>query len=128
MMCGNERIRFIHLVSHPEVARCFKVGCSCAEKMTEDYVTPKRLEKEVRSQQRKSSTWLNKNWRISQNGNLYLNYNDDFLLIYKDKKSNKYKIKINDYFDPAKFDTTKEAKLEIPRQLKNMRDGNLFDN
>lgn len=127
MMCGNERIRFIHVVSHPNVVENFKVGCVCAEKMTNDYINPKRLEKLLRSKTRKNNSWLSKNWKVSQNGNLYKNDGDDFLLIYKDKKSNKYKIKINDHFDQMKFESIEEAKLEIQRQLRNMRDGDIFD-
>src|SRR5437868_6246740 len=44
MMCNNERIRYVHVVTHPDVAEEFKVGCVCAEKMTNDYVNPKRIE------------------------------------------------------------------------------------
>jgi hypothetical protein len=29
MMCGKEKIRFVHLVSHPEVKNKFRVGCVC---------------------------------------------------------------------------------------------------
>ena len=45
MMFGNETIRYIHIVSYPEVEDSFRVGCVCAEKMTNDYVNPKLREK-----------------------------------------------------------------------------------
>ena len=32
MMCGNEKIRYVHILEHPEVDEEFRVGCTCAEK------------------------------------------------------------------------------------------------
>ena len=37
-MCGNERIRFVHILSHQDYNSVMRVGCACAEKMTDDYV------------------------------------------------------------------------------------------
>lgn len=43
-MCGQKNIRFVHTVEHPE-HEALEVGCDCAEKMSEDYVTPKDRQK-----------------------------------------------------------------------------------
>ncbi len=58
MMCGNEKIRFVHIVSHPEVDDDFRVGCICAEKMTGDYVNPKEKEKQLRNRANRRGTWV----------------------------------------------------------------------
>jgi hypothetical protein len=37
MMCGNDKIRYVHIVENPEVVDSFKVGCVCSGKMTITY-------------------------------------------------------------------------------------------
>ena len=39
-MCGQEKIRYVHILSHPEVDGLLHVGCECAAKMLDDYVNP----------------------------------------------------------------------------------------
>jgi len=110
MMCGNERIRYVHIVTHDEVAEEYRVGCVCAEKMTNDYVNPKRLEKELRNRASRRKTWQNREWKISKNGNRYLDFEQHHLLIYKDKNSGKYKVKIGEKFGKKTFETLPDAK------------------
>ena len=43
-MCGRERIRFVHIMRHPDYPDELRVGCVCAEKMSDDYVNPRRAE------------------------------------------------------------------------------------
>ena len=43
-MCGNEKIRYVHIMKHPEVHGELHVGCICASKMTDDYVNPEARE------------------------------------------------------------------------------------
>lgn len=37
-MYGNEKIRYAHIMKHPDIADEIHIGCVCAEKMNEDYV------------------------------------------------------------------------------------------
>jgi len=46
-MCDQEEIRFVHHLEHP-TALTIDVGCVCAERMTEDYFTPKKLERRAK--------------------------------------------------------------------------------
>jgi len=111
MMCGNEKIRFVHIVSHREISLEYRVGCVCAEKMTNDYVNPKQREKELRNRATRRINWTKKHWKISKNSNRYLNYKEHHLLIYKDKKTGKYKVKIDDTFGKRSFDYLEKAKI-----------------
>ncbi len=43
-MCGNEKIRYVHIMEHPDQDQNFDVGCVCAEKMIGDHEGPKRRE------------------------------------------------------------------------------------
>ena len=48
-MCGNEKIRYVHIMEHPDLDENFDVGCVCAEKMSGDYEGPKRREAKLRN-------------------------------------------------------------------------------
>jgi hypothetical protein len=111
MMCGNEKIRYVHIVKHVEVGEEFRVGCSCAEKMTNDYVNPKQRESQLKNRASRRINWMKKNWKVSKNGNLFLKIEGRLLLIYQDKKSNKYKVKIGEQFGTKSFDTLELAKI-----------------
>ncbi|MFA9392548.1 MAG: hypothetical protein ACERKD_22245 [Prolixibacteraceae bacterium] len=113
MMCGHEKIRYVHVVTHKEVDEEFSVGCICAENMTNDYVNPKRLERELKNKAIRRRTWVRKVWKVNLNGNHYLNYHDHLLLIYMDKRSDKYKVRFGEIFGRKRFDTIKEAKNAV---------------
>lgn len=111
MMCGNEKIRYIHIVEHAEVREEFRVGCTCAEKMTNDYFNPQERERALRNKANRRVNWTRKQWKTSKNGNLYLNIEEMHLLIYKDKKINKYRVKIGETFGNKSFSNLQEAKI-----------------
>ncbi|MEZ7946965.1 MAG: hypothetical protein QMB84_01740 [Macellibacteroides fermentans] len=111
IMCGNEKIRYVHIVEHPDIAEEFRVGCTCAEKMTNDYVNPEKREKELRNRVTRRINWTRKQLKISRNGNYYLNVDDRHLLIYRDEKTKKYRVKIKDTFEKKAFDTLEKAKI-----------------
>lgn len=113
MMCNNERIRYVHVVTHPGVEKDFKVGCICAEKMTGDYVNPKEREKDLKSRAGKRIQWLKKEWHINQNGNYYLMFEEHYLLVYRDKQTGKFKCRIGEVFGQKAFDTLEQAKNAV---------------
>jgi hypothetical protein len=122
MMCGNERIRFVHLVEHSEVNDIFRVGCICAEKMTSDYLNPERRERELKNRATRRSNWMSKEWKRSKNGNLYLSVQEHHLLIYRDSKSGKYKVKVGDTFGKKQFDSLKQAKIAAFNGMEYMKE------
>lgn len=113
MMCQNDRIRYVHVASHIDVEDEFKVGCICTEKMTNDYVTPKKQEKSLRNKYQRCINWLKREWKTSKNGNFYLKVKNHHILIYKDKRSAKFRCKIGDHFGKKQFDTLELAKLAV---------------
>lgn len=111
MMCGNTKIRYVHIVSHPEINDEFRVGCNCAERMTNDYVNPQKREKELRNRSSRRISWSRKQWKISMNGNHFLNYEEHFLLIFLDNKTHKYKVKIDKTYGHKSFENLSQAKI-----------------
>jgi len=122
MMCGNEKIRYVHIVEHNDVERMFRVGCNCAEKMTEDYENPKSREAKLRSAASRRITWMNKDWKFSKNGNQFLNKEGHHLLIYRDKFSKKYKCAVDDIWGKKRFDSLSQAKAAIFNVMEIMKD------
>lgn len=110
LMCGNDRIRFVHIVEHDEIDEEFKVGCDCAEKMTNDYVNPGKLERNLRNRAVRRSKWILKEWHVNENGNQYLKKDGHYFLIFKDAKSGKFKCKIDKIWGKKFFNTVEEAK------------------
>lgn len=113
MMCGKEKIRFVHILEHNEVKEEFRVGCICSEKMTSDYINPKRLENDLRNKAARRTNWITKEWKFSKNGNQYLNKDEHHFLIYRDKKTRKYKGAIDKTWGKRSFDTLQEAKAAL---------------
>lgn len=63
-MCDQERIRYVHHVSHPEAGN-LDVGCICAGKMTGDLPLARGREKRVRAR----SVWIDSpRWIETRNG------------------------------------------------------------
>ncbi len=110
MMCNNERIRYVHVVSHPEVDSELRVGCTCAERLTEDYVNPRQRERELRNKASRRENWRSREWKVNAKGNYYLKIDDHFLLIYRDKTTLKYKCKIDEYWGKKVYGILDDAK------------------
>lgn len=75
-MCGNEKIRYVHLLEHPNHRGEIRVGCVCASKMMNDYVKPQELEKELKNRVNRKKNFMKQEWRYkSDTGNYTLRYN-----------------------------------------------------
>jgi hypothetical protein len=113
MMCNNERIRYVHILSHQEVEEKYKVGCVCAEKLTNDYVNPKRLEKLLKLKSSRRANWLKKQWGVTEKQNLTVVYQGFRIIIFTDKKTKKFKCKIGENWGVKEFDTLEMIKIAI---------------
>ncbi len=132
-MCGNS-IRYVHHLSHPDYKESIGVGCVCAEKLTNDYITPRQREKSIRPIPKKQlQRWLDNGWKTSQHGNLYKNIKNINIVI--SKYSNGYSFIIREsFYNPhtgekyhkevykgKNFETLEDAKISIyykKRELK----------
>ncbi|WP_339812641.1 hypothetical protein [uncultured Imperialibacter sp.] len=126
MMCNNDRIRYVHIVSHPEVKDNLQVGCVCAEKMTGDYVNPKRLEKKLRQRSARRINWIKKPWKQTGNGNLTLVFEEHRLLIFKDPKTKNYKCKIGEVWGKKTFQSIEQAKHAVFKGIEHLKGKNLW--
>ena len=111
MMCGHEKIRYVHIVEHQEIDEEFRVGCVCAKNMTNDYVNPGKKERNLRNRANRRNNWSKRNWKISQKGNLYLKIDTHLIVIFEERKSKKYKVMIDKVVGNMTFESIELAKL-----------------
>lgn len=78
-MCHNERIRYVHILTHPDYPGEIHVGCDCASKMTEDYVTHAEDERRLRNRASRRRNFLKQEWKKNMKGNLVLRYKGDYI-------------------------------------------------
>lgn len=111
-MCGNERIRFVHVMSHTQYPDELNVGCVCAEKMSNDYVGPKNKEKTLRNKASRRGKWLTRKWRFSSKGNDFLNIDGRNIVVYPNKfNPGKWGYGIDGIFSKETFETKDKAKI-----------------
>lgn len=83
-MCENERIRFVHLMQHPDYPHELRVGCVCAEKMSDDYVNPRKAEDTLRKRTSRRKNFNNKEWRFNPEKQIYSKkYKGEYITIKK---------------------------------------------
>ena len=69
-MCGQENIRYVHYMNHPDYPDELKVGCVCAENMENDYVNPRKREQKLKNKASRKKRWPElKGWKHTSNDN-----------------------------------------------------------
>jgi len=85
-MCGNEKIRYVHILTHPEFDGELRVGCDCASNLINDYVNPREQERNYRNRTNRRTTFLRQEWtRKPETGNYSLRYKGEYITIMKSK-------------------------------------------
>lgn len=85
-MCGKEKIRYVHLLKHPDYDGEIRVGCDCASKMICDYVTPQERERNLKNRVNRRKNFMKQEWyRKPETGNYTLRYKGDYITIMKSK-------------------------------------------
>lgn len=81
-MCGNHPIRFVHLMQHDDYDGEMRVGCVCAEHMSDDYTHPRARETRLKNKAARRRNWLSLRWKMSKKGNPYLKKDGLILSIF----------------------------------------------
>jgi hypothetical protein len=122
MMCGNERIRFVHIVEHPDISETYSVGCVCAEKMTDDYLNPQRRENDLRNKANRRNNWLTRAWKSSIKGNQFINMDGHNVGVFFDSKSKTYKCRVGNKFGSKGYNNIKEAKMALFKNVEYLKE------
>lgn len=88
-MCDKEKLRFVHVMKHPEYPDILNVGCVCAEKMAEDYINPRKMENELRKKASRRSNFKRVEWNFNRIKNTYSKkYRGEYITIKKATNGN----------------------------------------
>jgi hypothetical protein len=72
-MCETQAIRYVHHMEHPDYPDVLECGCICAGHMEGDYARAHDREKRMRNAAQRKSKWLDRDWRVSDRANEYIN-------------------------------------------------------
>jgi len=91
-MCECIDIRYVHYMKHPEYPERLGVGCVCAEHMEENYVRPKQREQTIIRRRK----WVQRKWRNSAKGNIFLNTEGYNLVIFAkvERRGKRWRIRV----------------------------------
>jgi hypothetical protein len=82
-MCESQIIRYIHYMKHPQYEDILGVGCVCAGKMEDNYVSAKIRDDFMKKRAAKRIRWINNShWKISQKGNEWIK-SDGYIIVMK---------------------------------------------
>ncbi|MCW3477773.1 hypothetical protein [Limobrevibacterium gyesilva] len=81
-MCETQEIRYVHHMQHPHYPDVLGCGCVCAGHMEEDYEGARQREKVLRNASARRRKWLTRGWRVSRNGNPFLNVDGYNVVVY----------------------------------------------
>ncbi len=144
-MCGNEHIRYVHVMAHPDYAARLNVGCICAEKMSNDYVNPRLRERKLRSaaakrvRDKKRAEEMKETrrdainsavWRESKKGNPYLrvqltydsqnggyHHTQIHAVIVKSKFTDDWAFSVNGVFSRYKYPNAAATKVAAKQEI-----------
>ena len=83
-LCGCTRVRYVHVMEHPEFPWELSTGCICAGIMEEDILGAKVREREARRRSQRKSNYLKKQWAAVSNRRWELRYKHRNLVIDTD--------------------------------------------
>ena len=81
-MCEVQRIRYVHVMQHPDYPDELHVGCICAGNMEQDLVGARQRETNFRKRRSRKSKWLTRDWRTSVVGNEFINTDGYNIVVY----------------------------------------------
>lgn len=81
-MCETQEIRYVHHMQHPGYPEILGCGCVCAGYMEGDYEGARQRERVLRNASARRQKWLTRDWRLSRNGNPFLNVEGYNVVVY----------------------------------------------
>lgn len=110
-MCSNEKIRYVHIMEHPNYPRPLRVGCVCSGKMSGDYQGARQREVKLSNRAKRRVKWLQRTWRLSGKGNEFLNVQGKNLGVRQ--KGSRWTFWANGQFSTKSYSSSDEAKLAL---------------
>ena len=110
--CGHEHIRFVHVLRHSSYSQNIRVGCICAEKLTDDYVGPRVEERKLRNLAARRQRFFRQKWKISRKGHFWTKLDGVHVGVIP-LPNGKFRVWIGVQFGKLVYDTMKAAQTRI---------------
>lgn len=111
--CGSEKVRYVHILTHPQAAQC-EAGCVCAGRMIGDPARAKAIEAGVRNKAARRERWLTRKWKVSTKGNHWMTLDNSNLTVFPNKyREGQWSWSIDGTFSKGGFSTPEAAKLNL---------------
>lgn len=81
----DDYIRYVHILQHPNFNGELRVGCVCAERMTDDYINPQKTERELKNRLNRKKNFMRREWQERNQGKYVLRYKGENITIMKSK-------------------------------------------
>lgn len=81
--CQSTRVRFVHLITHPEIFGQYRVGCICAGNLTGDPAGAQDRDARARAVSTQRARWTSRKWRVSRAGNLVIRHRGSVITVYR---------------------------------------------
>src|SRR5215217_2302320 len=110
-MCGEKRVRFVHVLEHEAHPESIGVCAACAEELTGDDVNPRAVEAQVRLKAAARDQWLmNDRWRLSVRNNHVLQIDGHSMSVFPVKfKDGLFSARFDSTYLPGMYPTVEEA-------------------
>ena len=83
-LCGCAKVRFVHVMSHPDFYENITVGCICAGIMEDDLCAAQKRERKMKNRAKRKKSYLKRKWREVRPSCYFLLYKKKKLMIYRD--------------------------------------------
>jgi hypothetical protein len=121
-MCGTARIRFVHVMDHDNYDETLGVCADCAEKMTNDAISPKRVENQVRKKSAARDAWLAGRWYLSARENWVIQVDGINMGVFPVKfQPGLWSCRIENKFFKGLYPSIEEAKYALFEEYWKMR-------
>lgn len=80
-LCGCEKVRYLHHMTHDEYFEVLAVGCVCAGILEGDELAAKERDQQMKNRAKRRKNFINKEWKTARNGARYLKKNGDNIFI-----------------------------------------------
>ena len=111
---GNEKIRYAHVMVHPDYAEEIHVGCVCTEKMTDDYINPRKSEMALKNRNSRKNNFNRAQWNFNATKKTYSKkYKGEYITIMQSRYGN-----WGVFLLASVFGIMMNRKLELLKKLK----------
>lgn len=123
-MCGNTKLRYVHIMKHPDYPNTLGVDCECAEKMSNDYTNPKLKEEALRKKFYRRNNFVYEFWNISKDKKTYTKKHRGVVITMKEAEDGKWGVLWDDQemweyngFAIDSYDNAENVAFEVIEKL-----------